>query len=267
VNSFFDQLEAQLRSAAQSRTAGPEARLRTRWGGLRTGARIAPIVAALAVTLGVFVAALGTGSHAHRVGRQSQGVAGSGPARTTTGATSTTTRHTATTPSSLADCNAAGINLQQLREGTCLENAETVVVVNKTSTDHLKSLDASYRGLHSHGKFAIATITIKNKLDQPQRWQHTQAALFIPGGSDVGTHPFYVEDVHAEIADQNSCLWKTGTAAHGGLQPGDSMTCDVVIQIPASADPAGNGSGLYIANFGDEVSNPLQPVGIIRTYH
>ena len=265
MNSFFDQLEAQLHSAAQSRTAGPESHLRTGWGGLRTGARIAPIVAALAVTLGVFVAALGTGSHAHRVGSQNQ--AGSGPARTTTGATSTTTRHTATTPSSVPDCNAAGINSPQLREGTCLENAETVVVVNKTTTDNLKSLDTRFRALHRDGKFAIATITIKNKLHQPQRWQHTQGALFIPGGSAVGTHPFYVEDVRAEIGDQNSCLWKTGTAAHGGLQPGDTVTCDVVIQIPASADPTGNGSGLYIANFGDDVSNPLQPVGIIRTYH
>jgi hypothetical protein len=41
-----------------------------------------------------------------------------------------------------------------------------------------------------------------------------------------------------------------------------------VFAIPASADPAASGSGLDIANFGEDVSNPSRlPVGIIRTYH
>ena len=265
MSSFFEELEAQLYTAAQAQTAGSGARLRMRWARLRTKMRLVPTLAALAVTVGVVVVAFSVGSHAHRGTSQSQGVAGVRPRRTTTAATATA--NTPTTSTGRQDCNAAGINAQLLREGTCLENAMTVVVVNKASTLRLKSLDARYRGFHKDGKFGIATITIKNKLGQPQRWQHTQAALFIPGGSAAGTHPFYVENLDAETGDQNSCLWKTGTAAHGGLQPRESVTCDVVIEIPAGADPAGNGSGLYIANFGDDVSNWSQPVGIIRTYH
>jgi hypothetical protein len=175
---------------------------------------------------------------------------------------------TATTPSGPRDCNAAGINAQQLREGTCVAGAQTVVVVNKTSTLHLKSLDANYVGFHRNGKFATLTITIKNKLHTPQQWQHTMAALFIPGTSaGARNSPNYLENLDAEIGDQNSCLRKTGTAANGGLQPGASVTCDVVFDIPASAGPAASGS-LYIANFGEDVSNPSRlPVGIIRTYH
>jgi Domain of unknown function (DUF4352) len=190
---------------------------------------------------------------------------------------------TVTTPSGPPDCNAAGINAQQLREGTCVDGPMTVVVVNKTSTLHLKSLDANYAGFHTqnslrdstgvgtataNGKFAILTITIKNTLRAPQQWQPSMAALFIPTTS-TGSGNSYSEDFNAESgADQNSCLWKTGSAAHGGLQPGASVTCDVVFDIPASADPAARGSGLDIANFGEDVSNPSrQPVGIIRTYH
>jgi hypothetical protein len=176
---------------------------------------------------------------------------------------------TATTPSGPPDCDAAGINAQQLREGTCVAGAQTVVVVNKTGTLHLKSLDANYVGFHRNGKFATLTITIKNKLHTPQQWQPTMAALFLPGTSaGAGNSPNYLESLDADTGDQNSCLWKTGTAANGGLQPGASVTCDVVFDIPASADPAANGSGLYIANFGEDVSNPSRlPVGIIRTYH
>jgi hypothetical protein len=176
---------------------------------------------------------------------------------------------TAATPSGPPDCNAAGINAQQLREGTCVAGAQTVVVVNKTSTLHLKSLDANYVGFHRNGKFATLTIMITNKLHMAQRWQPSMAALFIPGTTTgAGNSPNYLENVAGDAGDQNSCLDKTGTAAHGGLQPGASVTCDVVFAIPASADPAASGSGLDIANFGEDVSNPSRlPVGIIRTYH
>ena len=184
------------------------------------------------------------------------------------GAATTRSGPPATTRSGPPDCNAAGINGQELREGTCVSGANTVVVVNKTSTLHLKSLDANYLGFHRNGKFVTLTITIKNKLDMPQRWQHTMGALFIPGtGSGAGNGPDYLENLGAETGDQNSCLRKTGTAANGGLQPGASVRCDVVFDIPASADPAWSGSTLDIANFGDDVSNSSGPVGTIRTFH
>ena len=267
MNGFFEELEAQLYAAAQAQTAGARARLPVRWARLRTKMRMVPALVALAVTVGVVIIAFSVGSHAHRGASQGHGGAVARPGRTTTAATTTATANPATTASGRQDCNAAGINAQPLREGTCLQNAMTVVVVNKRSTLHLKSLDARYRGFHRDGKLAIAAITIKNKLGQPQRWQHTQAAWFIPRSSAPGNHPFYAENLDAETGDQNSCLWKTGTAANGGLQPGKSVTCDVVIEIPAGADPAGSGSDLYIADFGDDASNALQPVGIIRTYH
>ena len=141
-------------------------------------------------------------------------------------------------------------------------------VVSNTSTLHLKSLDAKLVGLRRNGKFTIVTLTITNKLRTPQRWLATKDSLFIPGtnGGD-GNSPYYGEDFTGDNHDQHSCLWKTGTAAHGGLQPGGSVTCDVVFNIPASADPASLGSTLLIANFGDDVSNARQAVGAIRTYH
>jgi hypothetical protein len=108
------------------------------------------------------------------------------------------------------------------------------------------------------------TITIWNKLRTPQQWEHTQAALFIPG---TGSGPNYVENFAAEMRDRQACLWKTGTAAKGGLQPGAAVRCDLVFEIPTDADPASPRSTLEIANFGDDVSNASQPVGIIRTDH
>ncbi len=67
-------------------------------------------------------------------------------AGTRTGAAVPSGTRTATTPGGPRDCNAAGINAQQLREGTCVAGAQTVVVVNKTSTLHLKSLTRTMWG-------------------------------------------------------------------------------------------------------------------------
>jgi hypothetical protein len=262
MNSFFDRLEVQLHTAAQARGAGSGARLRARWGWLRSGARLAPILAGLAVTIGVLVVALGVGSHAHRVGGHSQGGAGSA----TTGVIGATTSHTPAAPRGLPECSAAGIDAQQLREGTCVVGgASIVVVVNKTSTLRLKSLTARYVGLRRAAELVTFTITVKNKLATPQLWRSpTQADLFIPG---TGSGPNFLESFAAENRDPNSCVWKVGTAGNGGLQTGASVTCDVIFEIPASADPTAPGSTLGIANFGDDVSNASQPVGTIRTYH
>ncbi len=149
------------------------------------------------------------------------------------------------------------------------DSANTVVVVNKASTLRLKSLDAKLVALHRSGTSTILTIAIKNKLHMPERRQHTMANLYVAGtNSGAGNSPFYDENLVAETGDQRSCLSKTGTAAKGGLQPGASATCDLVFDIPAGADPAGRGSGLYLANFGEDVSNPSRlPTGLIRTYH
>jgi hypothetical protein len=78
MSSFFDQLEAQLHTAAQAQTAGSWGLLRGRPGWLRTGARAVPILTALAVTVAIAVAALTIGSYAHR------GTVGHKPSTTTT---------------------------------------------------------------------------------------------------------------------------------------------------------------------------------------
>jgi hypothetical protein len=69
MNSFLDQLEAQLQAAARARTAGSRARMRVPWGWLRTGTRVTAVLTALAVTVGVAIVAFTIGSHAHRVVR------------------------------------------------------------------------------------------------------------------------------------------------------------------------------------------------------
>jgi hypothetical protein len=122
-------------------------------------------------------------------------------------------------------------------------------------------------GIRRTGNFAIVTLTITNKLRTPQRWLDTKDSLFIPGtnGGD-GNGPYYGEDSTGDNGDQNSCLWKTGVAAQGGLQPRASLTCDVVFSVPAGDDPTSVGSTLLVANFGDDASNARQAVGVIRTY-
>ena len=141
-------------------------------------------------------------------------------------------------------------------------------VVSNTSTLHLKSLDAKYAGLRRNRTGpTIVMLTITNKLRTPQQWLDTMDSLFIPGtnGGD-GNSPYYGEDPTGDNRDRNSCLWKTGAATHGGLQPGASVTCDVAFNIPASADPLSVGSTLLVANFHDDVSNAKQAVGGIRTH-
>ena len=198
-----------------------------------------------------------------------------------TAITSTTSTTTASTPSGPPDCNAAGINSTQLKEGTCVQGGQTLVIVNKAETLHLKTLDANLVGMTTHnslsdgsgqsaianGKFEILTITLKNKADSPQQWQNGQAGLIVGTGSTTGSN--YSEDFTAENGpDQNSCLWKAGAIGSGGIQPSESVTCDVVFDVPQSASLEATGSNLVIGNFGEsDYAQPTMPVGIIRTYH
>jgi hypothetical protein len=256
MSRFFERLEEQLQTAAEAPPAGSWARLRTRWDRLGTRTRAVPTLAAIAVTIcvvvGIAVVASTIGSHARHAG-------GQGPVRHAT---------TTTSGGGSPECNTSAGNPPQLHEGPCVLNGSSFVMVNKASTVHLKSLDAHLVGFHPDGKFTSSTITITNNLRTPQRWQYTMAALYIAGeNTGSGYGPFFLENLGAETNDQNSCLWKTGTAAHGGLQAGQSMTCDVVFDLPATVHLSGRGNGLYIANFGDDVSITSHPVGIIRTYH
>ena len=116
--------------------------------------------------------------------------------RTKAGIVGRSPAHTATTPNGPPDCNAAGINDQQMREGTCVSGANTVVVVNKAGTLHLQPLDAKLVALHRSGTSAILTIVIQNKLRTPERWQHSMANLYVAGtDSGAGDSPFYDENL------------------------------------------------------------------------
>jgi hypothetical protein len=208
------------------------------------------------------------------------------PAATTTAApvstadTSTATQPTTSTPGGPPDCNAAGFNDTQLKQGTCVSKGTTLVIVNKESVLHLKSLNATLKHVATQhslsdgngqsatatGKFEVFTITLKNKLDTPQQWADGQARLLIATSSTAGNT--YTEDFTAENGpDQNSCTWKIGSIS-SGIQPGESTTCDVIFDIPPNASLSTPGSTFDIENFGEaDTSNPTLPVGIIRTYH
>lgn len=195
--------------------------------------------------------------------------------RTTADAPPSTTR--STPAPRFGDCNALGINPIGMREGACTHGGITYVIVDEDHTLELPTLWGSLSGIHmaksltndaavatTQGQFVIASLGITNKLSAPKTFDqaHTQQAGLILGGA------VYKEDPQAENADSNSCLRQSG----GPIQPGDTKTCDVIFEIPASAsaDLGKHGSGdLYLVNFGSDLSSSTLPhtVGQIRLYH
>lgn len=201
----------------------------------------------------------------------------------TSGSSGSTATATATTPTVVkkpTDCNVLGINQVKLHEGACTSEGERLYVVNKGDTAHIKSMDVSLVGLRTqdslsdgsgqsatpHGKFIIATITITNKLHTSQSWQNGQAGMTVSTGAKSGNT--YDEDFNAENGpDQNSCEWKIG-AVSSNLQPGESITCDVVFDIPTNLSASARGSTVAVAGFGEtDLSHPAQRIALLRTYH
>ena len=182
-----------------------------------------------------------------------------------------------TTAPTAGDCNALGINPAGMREGTCTHGGITYVIVDEDHTVKLRTLWGSLTGIHTtkslisdtaaatgHGDFLVATLSITNKLGDLQTFDraHAQQAGVILDGT------VYKEDVGGENADPNSCLRQKG----GPIRPGDTLTCDVIFEVPvsAAADLGKHGSGdLYLANFGSDLSRSILPstVGQIRLYH
>jgi hypothetical protein len=209
-------------------------------------------------------------------------VACGGQSRTTTHAQTQTTadapaRTTTATPATVGDCNALGINPTGMREGTCTHGGITYVIVDEDHTVKLRTLSGSLSGIHiakslmndaavatAHGDFLVATLSITNELAHQRTFDrgHTQQTGLILDGT------VYKEDVGGENADPNSCLRQKG----GPIRPGDTLTCDVVFDVPgsAAADLGKHGSGdLYLINFGLDLSGSTLPytVGQIRLYH
>lgn len=176
----------------------------------------------------------------------------------------------------LGDCNALGINPTGMREGACTHGEITYVIADEDHTLKLPTLWGQLEGVHTaksltndtavataQGQFLLATLRITNKLPAPQDFDraHTQQAGVILDGAP------YKEDVDAENADSGSCLRQIG----GPIRPGDTRTCDVIFDVPASAaaDLGKHGSGdLYLVNFGSDLSSGTLPqvVGQIRLY-
>lgn len=198
-------------------------------------------------------------------------------AATTTATATTSSATTSTTATSTSsgppECNAAGMNDKGLKQGTCISGGNTLVIVNKESTLHLKSLDVKLNGITTqdslsnssgmsataNGKFAIFSITLKNKLDTPQQWQTGQAGFYFATSSTGASS--YNEDFNAENGpDGKSCLFSSA-GLNGGIPPGESITCDVVFDVPASADISSHGSDFELGNFGStDLSSPTGPL-------
>jgi hypothetical protein len=164
-----------------------------------------------------------------------------------------------------------------MREGTCTHGGITWVIVDENHTLKLKTLGATLVNVRTsktlssatgaataNGEFVIATVTIANKLPSPQTFDQakTQQAGLILDGTVVK------EAVVAESeADANSCLSLHTTP----IQPGQSLTCDVVFDVSpsAAADLGKHGSGdLYFVDFGSDLAGSIYPqmIGQIRLY-
>lgn len=209
------------------------------------------------------------------------GCGGSG-SHTTKTQSGTTPAHpapaTATTTASggPGDCNALGINPQGMHEGTCTHAGITWVIVDEDHTLKLttlwarlgsvraaKSLTSAAGSSSANGDFVIASVAVTNKLQSPQTIDATgtqQAGLILNGA-------VFREAVGAERqADPNSCP-KLGAQ----IQPGHSVTCDVIFDVPAhtASDLGKHGSGdLYLVNFGSDLAGSVLPktIGQIRLY-
>jgi hypothetical protein len=189
---------------------------------------------------------------------------------------STPTSSTTTTPAAATDCNTLGINPTGMREGTCTHAGTTYVIVDENHTLKLRTLSVKLvkirtpstltgsKSATAQGRFIVASLTIDNRLELPQIFDAAgtqQAGLILDG-------TVYKEDAAAENgSDSASCLSQSMR-----IPAGQSETCDVIFDVPASsaADLGKHGSGdLYIVDFGSDLAGgtPPQTVGQIRLYH
>jgi hypothetical protein len=171
-----------------------------------------------------------------------------------------------------------GINPTGMREGTCTHAGITWTIVDEFHTLNLKTLSAKLIDVRTtkslasttaastaNGDFLVATVTLTNKLAAPQTFDSAatqQAGLILDGA-------VFKEATDAENeADATSCLKLHSSP----IQPGASLTCDVIFDVPtsAAADLGKHGSGdLYLVNFGSDLAGSVYPqaIGQIRLYH
>ncbi|HET8815722.1 MAG TPA: DUF4352 domain-containing protein [Solirubrobacterales bacterium] len=167
------------------------------------------------------------------------------------------------------DCETAGISAPPRREGTCFEEGQKWVVVNKGSVLKLKTLEAELLGIRdaktlssdlgpetANGTFVTFELTITNLTRAPAYFEEEQAVLYIDG--NVYTQDFEVQNG----TEQRSFGWQ-GTE----IQPQNTLTGTITFDVPdkvlANLDSTGN---LDIGNFGAEELFAEEEIGTIRTY-
>jgi Domain of unknown function (DUF4352) len=167
------------------------------------------------------------------------------------------------------DCDEKGINGEERKEGSCSEDGQKLVVVNKGSTLELKSLDAKLLGIQANeslgseyesetasGTYLTAELAITNKTHGPAEFEESQCTLLID--NNVYTQDFEVQNG----TEQRSFLW----SVEGGIPAQGTVTGTVTFDVPPKvAKRVGKAGNIDISNFGEEVGNANE-LGIIRTY-
>jgi len=140
-----------------------------------------------------------------------------------------------------SDCDAKGINKEQLKTGTCEEEGQTFTVVNRSQTLRLEELNAEVVSRpeitkvltsdigteRANGTYFILTLRVTNKLDSPvQVTTGSTGEQFALVDDDDRV---YTEDFEAsnQIVDQSFL------SQGEDIQPGTSQTGKVVFDVPA----------------------------------
>lgn len=191
------------------------------------------------------------------------------PSSTNTNGTDTNgtgTGTTSSTPSGPPACST--VDLQTAK--TCDLSGTSIRIVHGSALLRLKTLKVHVASVHTtsnvsagsgfsstaKGIYLIVTLTVTNTSNSPQTFDDVsanQTSLNLNGTS-------YGEAFDAENTnDPNSFITN-----NNGIQPGESQTGDVIFDIPprkAAEAMSGDRSGLFVGNFGDDLSQSL-PSGI-----
>lgn len=175
--------------------------------------------------------------------------------------------------SEAGSCEELGITHEVGKEGRCVEEGVTNVVVNKGSLLKLKELNArlldtetvkSITGEYgdtktANGVFVIFELEITNKAHTPTYFDSGQEQAYLSLGENL-----YTEDFDAE----NYALDSSFFSNFEEIQPETPSTGTIVFDVPKKLVPDLRESGnLEILNFSDEgYSEEATEVGIFRTY-
>jgi len=170
-------------------------------------------------------------------------------------------------------CEAMGINPQELKEGRCEEEGQTVVVVNHDSPLKLKTMKVKLLGISeaktlssdlgsetASGTYTTFKIELTNLSHSPVSWESEQSSLYL--GEDEYSEDFEVQNGY----EQESFVWKGEK-----IQPQTSLVGTVTFDVPEKVlkkNLYSNGN-LGFRNFGEEIYSEEAPseLGIIRPYH